>query len=325
MATVTRHGRGWRAQVRRRGHKPLSATFPRKGQAEAWGAQREAEIVAGRLGILPQHTLGEAVRKFRLEKAPGRRGGRWEINRCKVLEDDPIAKVALARLGVADFSDLRDRELARGVQGTTVRRAMSLLSSVFKACRSDWGWLDHNPFRDFKRPPPKKGRARGLSCAEIDAAVTGLGYQWGIPSNASRQVAVAFLLAIETGMRAGEMLGLTWPHVHPKHVHLPETKNSDERDVPLSPVARELVGFMKGIDSVRVFTVSDGDRDKLFRDAKRRAGVAGFTFHDSRSEAISRLSKKLDIRELAKMVGHRDLNSLMIYYTDKPEDVADKL
>lgn len=320
MATISPHGSGWRAQIRRKGQKPLSATFPLKKQAQAWAAQREAEIVQGRLGILPQHTLRKALERFRRERARNR----WEINRLKALEADPVAATILPRLDSSHLSDLRDRELARGIEGTTVRRLFSLLSSVFKACR-EWKWLAHNPFLDFERPPPKPGRRRGVRQAEIDALVSELGFQEGQPTTFAQQAAIEFLLEIETGMRDGEMLALTWPMVYPKHAHLPKTKNGDERDVPFSPRARQLVGYMRGIDPVRVFTVSAANRDQLFRDARKRAGLSGFTFHDGRSEAISRLSKKLDIRELARMVGHRDLNSLMIYYQDRPEDVADKL
>lgn len=320
MATITPHGRGWRAQVRRRGFPPLSATFPLKKQAQAWADQREAEIVQGKLGVAPKHTLGEALKKYREEKARNR----WETNRLKLLEADPIAKVLLPRLDSSHLSDLRDRELARGLDGSSVRRIVSLLSSVFKAARG-WKWLQGNPLLDFERPPPKKGRARGLGQPEIDATVAGLGYVGGAPANASQQAAVALLLAIETGMRAGEMLTLTWDQVHEKHLHLEKTKNGDERDVPLSLRARELLEALKGLDGARVFTVDDGTRDKLFRDARKRAKLSGYTFHDSRSEAISRLAKKLDILELARMVGHRDIKSLMHYYRSDPGAVADKL
>lgn len=320
MATIRRKGDGWQAIIRRKGFPAIYETFPLKKQAEQWAAQRESEVVQGKLGILPQHTLGEALKEYREKRARNR----WERNRLLVLERDPIAKVALSRLDSSHLSQLRDRELARGVEGTTVRRQLSLLASVFKACR-EWRWLAHNPFLDLERPAPKKGRARGLQQAEIDAVAAALGWQGGKPENASQQVAVLLLLAVETGMRAGEMLSLDWYQVAEKKAHLEKTKNGDERDVPLSLRARELLGYMRGIDPVRVFTVADDTRDKLFRDAKERAGLSGFTFHDSRSEAISRLSKKLDILELARMVGHRDLNSLMHYYRTNAEDVADKL
>jgi hypothetical protein len=61
LATVTRHGKGWRVQVRHKGMEPLSETFPLKKQADAWGALREAEYTQGKLGLLPKHTLGEAL------------------------------------------------------------------------------------------------------------------------------------------------------------------------------------------------------------------------------------------------------------------------
>lgn len=331
MATISRHGKGWRAQIRRKGMAPLSATFPLRKHAEGWASQREAELINDRLGILPQHTLGEALRRFRLEKAPGRKGGRWEVNRLLLLEQDPIAALLLPRLDSSHLSELRDRELARinprtkrPIEGTTVRRIFSLLSSVFKAARG-WKWLAHNPFVDFERPPPKRGRRRGVRQAEIDAVVLKLGFKEAPPETAAQQTAIAFLLEIETAMRDGEILALTWPEVYPKKVHLPETKNGDERDVPLSPRARELLGFMRGIDPVKVFTVTAGNRDQLFRDARVDAKLSGFTFHDGRSEALSRLSKKVGILKLARMTGHRSLDSLLIYYQDSAEDVADEL
>ena len=185
--------------------------------------------------------------------------------------------------------------------------------------------MAHNPFQDFERPEPKKGRARGVRQAEIDAMVAALGWHEAKPRTLAQQVAAAFLLAVETGMRAGEILSLTWDQVYEKRVHLDKTKNGDERDVPLSSRARALLEFMRGVDERRVFTVAEPTRDALFREARKDAKLSGFTFHDSRSEAISRLSKKLDIRELARMVGHRDLNSLLIYYRDQPEEVADRL
>lgn len=331
MATISKHGTGWRVQIRRKGHPRLSETFPLRKQAQQWADQREAEIVQGRLGILPKHTLGEALAEFEKKEVPKRRGGRWEKNRLKVIARDPIADILLPALDSSHLNAFRDRGLERinprtkrPVERTTVRRDLSLLASVFKAARG-WKWMAHNPFQDFDRPPPKPGRRRGVRQAEIDDLVAALGFKGAAPTTLSQQVAIEFLLEIETAMRDGEMLALTWPNVHPKHVHLPKTKNGDERDVALSPYARELLALMKAVDPVRVFTVDPATRDALFRDARTRSGLSGFTFHDGRAEGLSRLSKKLSILELARMTGHRDLNSLLIYYRDSAADIADKL
>jgi integrase len=70
-----------------------------------------------------------------------------------------------------------------------------------------------------------------------------------------------------------------------------------------------------------VFTLSAAAASKAFQ----RASVAGVHFHDARSEAVTRLSRKLDVMQLARMIGHRDLASLMAYYAERPEDIADRL
>lgn len=61
------------------------------------------------------------------------------------------------------------------------------------------------------------------------------------------------------------------------------------------------------------------------RRARDAAQIKNLHFHDSRAEAIWRLSNKLDVMELARMIGHRDLKSLMHYYNADPDEIADRL
>jgi hypothetical protein len=48
MASILKVGDAWRAQVRRKGHKSVSETFPTKAQAQAWARKVEAEMDARR-------------------------------------------------------------------------------------------------------------------------------------------------------------------------------------------------------------------------------------------------------------------------------------
>ena len=125
-------------------------------------------------------------------------------------------------------------------------------------------------------------------------------------------------------MRSGEITGLTWDKVGAKSVHLPRTKNGDYREVPLSKRAREILEEMPR-ESGMVFNLSPELRDALFRKARDRAKIVDLHFHDTRAEAIWRLSKKLDVMELARMIGHRDLKSLMLYYNTSADELADRL
>ncbi|EPF9415237.1 site-specific integrase [Neisseria gonorrhoeae] len=148
------------------------------------------------------------------------------------------------------------------------------------------------------------------------------------PKMAVQRVAVAVLFAIETAMRAGEICGLKWADVNMRRriAHLPITKNGDSRDVPLSLRAAELIEQLRGIDDTWVFSLDAKSLDVLFRRARDNCGIQGLHFHDTRREALTRLSKKVPVEVLAKISGHRDLRILLnVYYRPDMADIAKML
>lgn len=142
--------------------------------------------------------------------------------------------------------------------------------------------------------------------------------------NLRHETAVCFLLSIETAMRSSEILTLLHENVflEEKYCHLPKTKNGEARDVPLSNRAVELLKMMQGRHKEQVFSINESQRDYLFRAARDFTEIKGATFHDARATALTRLSKKLNVLELARMVGHRDPRSLMIYYRESASNIA---
>lgn len=322
MATISKRagprGVRWRAQVRKRGRKPVSRTFRTKAEADSWAALEESTgtAAAGR------YTVADAFDRWEREEAPRRPGGRWEGLRIAAWRRQEWAAKRLSYLTQGDVADLRAAWLGR-VSGATVAREMTLLATILEAARRDWGWLGANPARGVRRPPEPPPRRRGITADEIDRIVLALGFL-GVVERPGHQVAVAFLLALETAMRAGEMIGLAWERVDLERrvARLPKTKNGDAREVALSARAVELLRLLP---ASRPFTISSASLDALFRKARDRAGIADLHFHDSRGEAITRLAKRLDVLELARMIGHRDLNSLMFYYRASAEEIAAKL
>jgi len=318
MASYRRRGTSWRAELYRDGVRE-SATFATKAQAVAWAHQREAELIGERL---PDKSVKDALRRYAAEVAPTHKGERWEVLKCGNLERDALASVRLPALRAGDIAAWRDKRL-QAVSAATVRREMNLLQSVFKRCRTEWHWLNADPFADVGRPAQPASRKRRITDDEIGRVTLALGYDGGEPANVSQRVALAFLFALETAMRSGEILGLQWADVGAKSVVLPVTKNGDARAVPLSPRARAILALLPRTDPV--FGLESAQRDALFRKARNRAQIPNLHFHDSRAEAIWRLSKKLDVMELARVIGHRDLRSLMIYYNTSADDLADRL
>ena len=173
-------------------------------------------------------------------------------------------------------------------------------------------------------PPSRKRRIPGDQVERVCAA---LGLSAGLTAKTtSNRVGLAFLFALETAMRAGEILGMTWPDVREKSATLPRTKNGDVREVPLSPRAREILAVLRAAPhAATVFDIHAGTRDVLFRRAVKVCEIDNLRFHDSRAEAIWRLSKKLQVMDLARVIGHRDLKSLMIYYNASADSLADLL
>lgn len=317
MASILPAPGGWRAFVARRGIK-VSRTFESKAEANAWAARRELEILSG---TSPKQldktlTLHKVFIRFRDEEAPRRKGERWEtvrINRfMREFENTPLDK-----LTADTFATWRNTRLGE-VKPGTVRRDMSLLKSILETARRDWAWLTVNPLADVRKPPAPSARIRLITDDERDAVVAALGYAEDLPIlTVQQRIAVAFLISLETAMRAGEVRTCV---VRGKVARLEVTKNGDAREVPLSIRARELFAKVGGKVELKA-----GSMDTAFREARLRAGLSGFTFHDARATACTRLARKLDMLALARVLGQRDPRSLMIYYRESAESIADRL
>jgi len=73
---------------------------------------------------------------------------------------------------------------------------------------------------------------------------------------------------------------------------------------------------------VNVFTVDNESLSTLFRRARIKTGIEDLHFHDTRYQAITNLSKKLTVIQLSRVVEHRDLKSLIIYYNETATELA---
>ena len=306
----------WRVQVRRQG-VDQTRTFRTKARARQWGLQVEAGIT-GEQRAPGKDTALQALRRYAREVSPTKRGGRWERIRLKALEADEFWKRPIALLESDHLGAWREKRL-QVVGPGTVRREMTLLAAVWEAARREWKWVRANPWRDVRKPPEPPARRRGVTLDELQSVVT------LARSPAEREVVAGFELGIETGMRAGEMWSLGREQIAGSVAHLERTKNGDSRDVALSPRALALIDALIADGRPMLFTISNAVRDVIFRRLRDAAKLSDLHFHDSRSEAVSRLAKKLPMLELADQVGHRNLNSLMSYYRPSASDRAARL
>jgi integrase len=215
------------------------------------------------------------------------------------------------------------------VSGSTVNRELNLLSHVFAKAAKEWKWIAASPTTDVRRSKEAPARDRLYTDDEIERVCLALGFD--LASNEqvetiSQRVAVAFLFAIEEAMRADEICGLIQQDIVCRVATLNKTKNGTKRNVPLSIRAVELLELLPfPEEGGNVFGLTAAKVDALFRRAKLRAMIYDATFRDSRHLAITRLAKKLNVLDLAHMVGHRDLRQLQAYYNETAEAMAERL
>ena len=323
MPSLRKRGSSYRVEVCIDGVRD-SATFDTKTVALQWGLDREQELKLGKQESSLFVTLGQAFDRYSREVSTTKKGQRWEQIRLKLISKHPIAAINLNELNSKDFIKWRNYRL-RQVSPSSVNREMNLISNVLTYCREEWGWMDENPMKGARRPGKAPPRERRISEEEIARICIACGYEASHPVTTKQQhLAVAFLFAIETAMRLGEICNLKTNHICGKVAKLPETKNGTRRNVPLSPKALKLLMSLDP-KSDFFFPGNSEQFSALFRKVRRKAGIEDLTFHDTRHEAITRLAKKLDVLDLARMVGHKDLKMLLVYYNATAEDLAEKL
>ena len=328
MGTVRKRGKAYRAEVAKNGVRK-SATFDTKAQAYAWIEDAERSIAEGRedgLRAPAKATFGDLLAEYVQKVSAGKKGERWESIRIDSLSRDPIAEVGLREIDASHVAAWRDRRL-RQVSAGSVLREWNLLSHACNVAVKEWLWLKDNPFSGVKRPAQPKARDRLASDAEIASILNALGYDADAPPRtATARVGAAVIFAIETGMRASEILRLRWSDIAGSVATVRDGKTlAAARRVPLSSRALAVLGRLPRDDARTCFDLPSGTLDTLFRKGKARALVEDLHFHDMRHLAITRLAKKLQILDLARMVGHKDLRMLQIYYNETAEAMATKL
>jgi len=328
MASIRKRGRRWQVQVRRLGHLPLIKSFASRADAEAWARETESSIDRGNAvpvsatarknkGI----TLRELLTRYRNTIVFHKRSRKQEENAVDVFLREPICDLPASSITPLMISDYRDRRLL-AVKPASVARTLAIVQHAFEVARREWGLIaSDNPVGKVARPKLNNQRIRRLSADEQAALFKALG------KSRNRLLGPVIELALETGMRRSELLGLRWADVDLDQglARIVRSKNGKPRTVPLTPKAIDLLRSMARSDA-RILPISpDGLRLAWVR-LCRRAKVVDLHFHDLRHEAISRFFELgLSLPEVAMISGHSDPRMLMRYTHIQSRSVREKL
>ena len=335
MASISKTAKGYRAQINIKGNRD-SQCFRTRREAESWGAARETEIRDG-LTKLPgdRFTMADAMREYAEKVSSTKDGEKWERLRLAAFERNPAfpAKKRISEVTSNDIAVYRDKRL-KTVKPGTVLREMSLLSGVFDVAEREWGWIKSNPITNARKPKKPAHREVTIERSQVKRMARAMGYKsFGDCRSVSQAVATCFLVALRTGMRAKELCTLRWSSVRDGYCILHKTK-TDPRDVPLTAKATRLIERMRGYDDIFVFGITTGSLDALFRKYRQRAGLEGFTFHDSRHTAATWISARMKsagipaqqaVMDLCKMFGWKNMDQALVYYNPDPADIAKRI
>lgn len=329
MATIRKLRGRWQAQVRRRGMKPRCKSFDSKTEAEKWARDLESQVdkfgAAPDTRILENTTLGALMKRYAEEVSPSKRGSTQEIQRLGVLQRHDLAYRTLVGLSQQDIASFRDERL-KTVKPATAVRELAILSHVLDVAMRDWGYpLAQNVVKMIRRPSINNARSRRLSATEEQRLLT------ACDDGRVECFRALVIVAIETGMRRGELLGLKWSDIsHNRRViSLAMTKNGTSREVPLSQRAYEALMTLKQcetVDQSMPFAMTTSAFEQTWRRVLKRAGVRDLKFHDLRHEAVSRFFELgLNIMEVSSISGHKELSMLKRYTHLNAESLVSRL
>ncbi|HEX2826049.1 MAG TPA: site-specific integrase [Burkholderiales bacterium] len=318
----------YRARVRLKGHPEHSQTFTRKTDARDWAQQIEATLRRGRqlpTAEASRRTVAEMIDRFTTQSLPRRARNKDAVKTSALLTwwRERIGDVAIVHVTPALIAECRDELLAgkttRGGLRTpaTVNRYLAAISACFREAIREWHWLEQSPMPAVSRGAEHPGVVRFLSEDERDRllrATASHGAPWLRP---------LVMLALATGARRGELLGLRWADVDLERgmVTFHITKNRERRSVPVAGSALTVLrtwADARRADDDRVFPgplpTLPLNIENAWRDALATADVRDFRFHDLRHSAASYLAMSgATAPEIAAVLGHKTLAMVKRY------------
>jgi integrase len=315
------------ADIRLKGYPPQRATFKRLTDVKKWIQDTESAIREGRHFKTiesKKHTLADLIDRYIKDVLPTK--PKQAKSQKQQLEwwRDKLGYCLLSDVTPALIVQYRDEltgsETRRHTQCSpaTVVRYMAALSHAFTIAVNEWQWLDDSPMRKVKKPTEARGRVRWLDDNERATLLA------ACKESPNKQLYICVVLALATGMRQGELMGLKWSDVDLKNgvAILHETKNGERRRVPLSGLGLELLrehAKIRRIDTPLLFP-SDRkpqqptDLKKSWLNALAKAEIDNFHWHDLRHCTASYLAMNgASLAEIAEVLGHKTLSMVKRY------------
>lgn len=316
-------GTRYMAVVRREG-QARTATFRTKSEVVKWAGLIEAEITKGK--HLPsmeskRRSVRDLMTRYKETVIPKQKDQR-NPKRHADYWIDRLGNLKLSRLSPAILVEARD-ELTRDKAPSTVSRYLAVISHARTLAEREWGWLETNPVRRVGRLKEPKGRVRYLTDSERERLLE------AVRNVDHPNLYSIVLIALTTGARRNEIPGLRWRNVYLKRTRaiIEATKNNERRSLGLVPQVIDELNALKKvrrIDDDLVFLHPKTGKPSYFyfekarREARQKARIKDFRFHDLRHSCASYLAMNgATTAEIAAVLGHKTLAMVTCYRRQK--------
>jgi integrase len=327
QARKNKKGTTYQVLIRARdGHPPKYKNFPTKQEAKDWAKLEEARRLQETYfpdQAKKKYTLPELIDRYIEEVLPSKPKNARDTKRHLLWWKAKIGKYGLSLISY-DLIDKYRKELinkptehGKKRNPATVNRYMASLSVVFTYALKQLGWIKENPMFRFTKLKESKGRQRLLTRDECDRLLD------SCQQSKNKNLHTIVILAIVTGMRQSEILGLTWDclDIKSKAIRLKDTKNGHPRSIPLID---EFILFFEELHKKKlpyqtlVFPGRSGLKKISIRrawdEALMRAEISELHFHDLRHAFCTYASQEEgNPALLAKATGHQTLDMLLRY------------
>lgn len=231
--------------------------------------------------------------------------------------------------------------LNESLKPATINRRIALIKHCFTKA-VDWNMVEEGALKRVKKVKllqENNRRLRYLSkeeceillktCDEMSQKGSGIKY---LKTTNYRNLKPIIVMALNTGMRRGEILSLKWENVDLKHgfILLNETKNGERREIPINNTLRQtLEGLPRRIDNGYVFfnaLTGEGydDIKNSFKRLCKKAGIRDFHFHDLRHTFASHLVMSgIDLTTVSRLLGHKNISMTLRYSHLAPKHLKD--
>ncbi len=322
MGCVRKRGNSWNAQVRISGWRSFTKTFQTKLDAKQWTVNLEKELKSK---PLPEKNIKNLKLKdlfniYKFEILPKLKSHKivtYKLNFLSRLWIGEIKVINLTKGHLEQFCE--DRKLV--VKDGTIKSELMLIKRIVKIATNKWDYgIPFNAFYGIELPSPHKPRNRRATQEELSILIAHANKQ------RNKYISTIIQFAVETGMRRSEILKLRWIDVNLKTriASLYDTKNGDERHIPLTKTAVQLLSNLTQLSDF-VFPISANCLRLAWERCRNKSNIKGLRFHDLRHEAVSRYFEMgLSVPEVALISGHKDVRQLFRYTHLKPESLIAK-